>query len=109
MLVSIFRTVCTQLLTFLFHLILRERGESWIRQQAVCPLSRGGRYVTFKEGYFHKNILVSLKAVSFLLTFWEESHVRLIDPLHLNQRFQNLCGIGKIIPVSKHHAMYAYM
>jgi hypothetical protein len=36
------------------------------------------RYLTFKEGYFYKNILVSLKAVSFLLTFWEESCVRLL-------------------------------
>jgi hypothetical protein len=35
--------------------------------------------------------------------------VRLIDPLHLNQRPQNLRGIGKIVPVSKHHAMYTYI
>jgi hypothetical protein len=72
-------------------------------------LVEGERYLTFKDGYFYKNILVSIKAVSFLLTFWEESCVRLIDRLHLNQRLQNLCGIGKIVPVSKHHAMYAYM
>ena len=72
-------------------------------------LVEGERYLTFKEGYFYKNILVTLKAVSFLLTFWEESRVRFIDPLHLNQRPQNLRGIGKIAPVSKHHAMYAYM
>lgn len=35
--------------------------------------------------------------------------MRLIGPLHLNQRPQNLRGIGKIVPVSKHHALYAYM
>lgn len=72
-------------------------------------MGRGGRDLTLKEGYFHKNILVSLKAVSFLLTFWEESCVRLIDPLHLSQRPQNLHGISKIALVSKHHAVYAYM
>jgi hypothetical protein len=97
-------------LTFLLHYICGERGEIWIRQQAVCLVSRGRRNLTLKEGYYcHKNILSSLEAVSFLLTFWEKSHVRLIDPLHLIQTPQIFYGIGKIVPVPKHHSMKAYM
>ena len=107
---SVLSGQCLQLLTFLLHLICRVRGKSWIRQQAVCPRSRGERYLTHMEGYnFLRNILVPLQAVCFLLTFWEESHVRLVDPLHLNQRPQDLHGIGKIISVPKYRAMYAYI
>ena len=65
-LVNIFRTVCPQLLTFLFPLICRERdGRVRSDSRLSVHLVEGARYLTFKEGYFHKNT-VSLKAVSFL-------------------------------------------